>query len=79
MSKIEIIKTGITKLNVDCIVNAANEVAVQFFLDGKIKFLQIGELVRSAFEHFEYREIRSYDDVISADMAAREYVMNALK
>ena len=62
-----------------CIVNAANEVAVQFFLDGKIKFLQIGELVRSAFEHFEYREIRSYDDVISADMAAREYVMNALK
>ena len=62
-----------------CIVNAANEVAVQFFLDGKIKFLQIGELVRSAFEHFEYREIRSYDDVISADMAAREYDMNALK
>ena len=62
-----------------CIVNAANEVAVQFFLDGKIKFPQIGELVRSAFEHFEYREIRSYDDVISADMAAREYVMNALK
>lgn len=62
-----------------CIVNAANEVAVQFFLDGKIKFLQIGELVRSAFEHFEYRKIRSYGDVISADMAAREYVMNALK
>ena len=62
-----------------CIVNAANEVAVGFFLEGKIKFLQIGELVRSAYEHFEYSEIKSYDDVIAADTAAREFVRNAVK
>lgn len=62
-----------------CIVNAANEVAVGFFLEGKIKFLQIGELVRSAYEHFPYREINSYEDVIAADEAAREFVRNAVK
>ncbi len=62
-----------------CIVNAANEVAVGLFLDGKIKFLQIGELVRAAYEHFEYSEITSYEDVIAADTAAREFVMNSVK
>ncbi|MCQ2465041.1 MAG: 1-deoxy-D-xylulose-5-phosphate reductoisomerase [Oscillospiraceae bacterium] len=62
-----------------CIVNAANEVAVGLFLDGKIRFLQIGELVRAAYEHFEYSEITSYEDVIAADTAAREFVMNSVK
>ncbi len=57
-----------------CIVNAANEVAVGFFLEGSIKFLEIGELVRKAYEHFDYSEIKSYEDVIAADTAAREYV-----
>jgi len=61
-----------------CIVNAANEVAVGMFLEGKIKFLQIGELVRSAYEHFTYSEITSYEDVIAADTAAREFVRNAV-
>ncbi len=57
-----------------CIVNAANEVAVSSFLAGNIRFLQIGELVRAAYEHFGPMEINSYDDVIAADTAAREFV-----
>ncbi|MBQ9982406.1 MAG: 1-deoxy-D-xylulose-5-phosphate reductoisomerase [Oscillospiraceae bacterium] len=57
-----------------CIVNAANEEAVGMFLKGKIKFLKIGELVKETMEHFSYREITSYDDVIAADNEAREFV-----
>lgn len=57
-----------------CIVNAANEEAVGMFLNGKIKFLKIGELVKETMEHFSYREITSYDDVIAADNEAREFV-----
>lgn len=56
-----------------CIVNAANETAVQKFIDGEISFLEIGELVKSVFEHFEYHDIGSYEDVIRHDRKAREY------
>ncbi len=61
-----------------CIVNAANEEAVRKFLNREISFLRIGELVREAAEHFEYSQINSYDDVIAADKAAREFVINKM-
>ena len=60
-------------------MSAANEVAVSLFLNGKIRFLQIGELVRSAYEHFRFKEINNYEDVIAADTAAREYVRNIVE
>lgn len=55
-------------------VNAANEQAVSLFLDGKISFLQIGELVLSACDELPRREIHTLDDVFAADAEAREYV-----
>lgn len=61
-----------------CIVNAANEEAVKKFLNKQISFLHIGELVREASEHFGYSQINSYDDVIAADQAAREFVINKM-
>lgn len=61
-----------------CIVNAANEVAVGAFLEGKISFLRIGELVREASEHFPYTEPASYDDVLSVDTAVREFVKKSI-
>lgn len=61
-----------------CIVNAANEAAVGKFLEGKIGFLKIGELVRDAMEHFEYSEIKTYEDVIRADSASREFVLSKI-
>lgn len=56
-----------------CIANAVNEVAVQKFLDGKISFLRIGELVSESLNKFEYMDINSYEDVMKADTAAREF------
>ena len=47
-----------------CIVNAANEVAVESFIAKKITFLQIGEMVTAALNHFPFNEINSYNDVI---------------
>lgn len=57
-----------------CIANAANEVAVRKFLNNEIGFLRIGELVGQAVSHFDFRELVSYEDVIDADSAAREFV-----
>ena len=57
-----------------CIANAANEEAVKNFLDGRISFLKIGELVNGALDAFSYKELNTYEDVIYADKSAREYV-----
>lgn len=40
--------------NMPCIMNAANEVAVQQFIDGRIGFLQIADVVEAAMQkgHF---------------------------
>lgn len=62
-----------------CIVNGANEEAVKHFLNGKIKFLEIGELVSSSMQHFKYNDINSYEEVIAFDKMARDYVNSLVK
>ncbi len=62
-----------------CLVNSANEEAVRAFLNDEIKFIDIGEIVSSVLDEFEYSEIKSYDDVSAADKKAREYVIGKIK
>ena len=62
-----------------CLVNSANEEAVRAFLNDEIKFIQIGEIVSSVLDKFEYFDINSYEDVTKADSMAREYVKNEIK
>ncbi|MCX7657684.1 MAG: 1-deoxy-D-xylulose-5-phosphate reductoisomerase [Oscillospiraceae bacterium] len=61
-----------------CVVNAANEAAVEQFLNGKISFLKISELVIKTMEKFPYSEPNSYSDIENADKAAREYAMSLI-
>ena len=62
-----------------CLVNSANEEAVRAFLNDEIKFIQIGEIVSSVLDKFEYFDINSYEDVTKADSMAREYVKNEIE
>lgn len=55
-------------------VNGANEEAVAAFLEGKIKFLEIGKLVNEVLEKTEKKEISCVEDVLEADRLAREFV-----
>ena len=64
--------------NLPAAVNGANEEAVAAFLDGKIKFLQIGELVTKTLNNTERKEIFSVDDILEADRNARNYVKNCI-
>lgn len=59
-----------------CIVNAVNEEAVSLFLDKKIPFLKIGELVKSSLEYFGAMPAECYEDIKKAELLAREYVYN---
>lgn len=57
-----------------CIANAVNEEAVGLFLNGKIPFLKIGELVLGSLKHFPQMPSESYEDIKKAEAEAREYV-----
>jgi 1-deoxy-D-xylulose-5-phosphate reductoisomerase len=54
------------------VLNAANEVAVQQFLDGAIRFDQIPELIARALEIHPARPITSADDVLEVDRTVRQ-------
>ena len=59
------------------IVNAANEVAVALFLEKKIKFLEIAELIEEAMNEFE-REMDTkvtINNVIEIDKKVRKFVL----
>ncbi len=57
-------------------VNGANEEAVRLFLEGKIKFLQIAELVEKAAYSVENKKDFTLEDILYTDKAARQAVLN---
>lgn len=65
--------------NACAILNAANEVAVQAFLEEKIAFLDIEKLIMKALEHIEYKSDASLEEIFEADTATRNYVNDLLK
>ncbi len=57
-------------------VNGANEEAVRLFLEGKIKFLQIAELVEKAACSAPNKKDFNLEDILYTDKAARQAVLN---
>ena len=58
--------------------NGANEESVRLFLNGKIKFTDIAVLNRAAMEACTQVADYTLDDVLQADRAARDYVIEAV-
>ncbi|WP_316637729.1 1-deoxy-D-xylulose-5-phosphate reductoisomerase [uncultured Ruminococcus sp.] len=56
------------------VANGANEVANRLFRDGRITFLQIGELVSAAVDALNVGVASTLDDVLASDHLAREFV-----
>lgn len=56
-------------------VNGANEQAVALFLDRKITFLEIGELVRGVLDCVPAEHNVTVDDIINIDQTARRLVL----
>ncbi len=55
-----------------CVLNAANEVAVQAFLDGVLSFNGIAEVIERALEAIPPRPVGHFSDLYKADAQARE-------
>jgi 1-deoxy-D-xylulose-5-phosphate reductoisomerase len=53
------------------VLNAANEVAVAAFLDGKLKFPQISKVVAETMARIDYKEDTDFETILAADRLAR--------
>ena len=54
------------------ILNASNEVAVNAFLDGAIKFTEIPLLIQRVMEDHHVNSVHTIEDILKADYWARE-------
>jgi 1-deoxy-D-xylulose-5-phosphate reductoisomerase len=58
--------------NMPCVLNAANEIAVEAFLKDKIGFLEMSALVERCLEKINYIGSPVYDDYVQTDMETRK-------
>lgn len=61
------------------VLNAANEIAVESFLDGKIAFLDIPELIEKSMEAHHPHPVETIEMVMEADRWARKTALGLLK
>lgn len=65
--------------NMPCILNAANEVVVNAFLQEQIGFLQMSDLIERTMEKVSYVASPDYDDYVATDREARAVTRSLLK
>jgi len=54
-----------------CVLNAANEVAVHSFLEGRLRFLEIAEVIERTLAELGTEPVRSFESLYDADRRAR--------
>lgn len=62
--------------NMPCILNAANEIAVWAFLDERVSFLQIPEIVEHTMEKSDYMSTAGINDLAISDKQARKTALD---
>jgi 1-deoxy-D-xylulose-5-phosphate reductoisomerase len=62
-----------------CTLNAADEIAVEAFLEGRIAFLSIAEVVEEALSRVVRRSPASIEEVIAIDRETREVARTIIK
>lgn len=55
-----------------CVLNAANEIAVYAFLDGKLPFLGIADVIEATLQELPGEPIRAFETLYEADREARD-------
>ena len=60
--------------NMPTVFNAANEKAVAMFLDNKIKFLEIPEIIAESMQEVYYQENPSLEEILNTEKATYEFI-----
>lgn len=66
----EALKTG---GNTACVLNAANEIAVESFLRDKIGFLEMSDIIEKCMQKVNFITNPTYEDYVQSDTEARRY------
>lgn len=61
--------------NAPCVINCANEAAVRLFLDGRIRFLDIGDAVETALSDVKFIENPTLYELLDTQKAAEKFVL----
>jgi 1-deoxy-D-xylulose-5-phosphate reductoisomerase len=64
--------------NASAVLNAANEVAVEAFLAGKLPFLRIAEVIASALDEVPTQAVPDLEAVLAADVQGRRAAQRAV-
>jgi 1-deoxy-D-xylulose-5-phosphate reductoisomerase len=65
--------------NMACILNAANEVAVDAFLKEKLSFTGIATLIENCMEQINFTQKPTYEDYIASDTETRKFAREQLR
>jgi 1-deoxy-D-xylulose-5-phosphate reductoisomerase len=57
--------------NAPCILNAANEVAVEAFLNDQVGFLEMSDVLETCLAKVEFIKKPNYSDLVETDSATR--------
>ncbi len=64
--------------NSPCILNAANEIAVENFLKGKITFTEISDYVKKALDEIEYENSIGLEEIFECNRKTRNYITSLI-
>lgn len=64
--------------NAPCVLNAANEIAVEAFLKDKIGFLQMSDVVEACLQKVNYIKKPTYDDYVATDIETRKVALELI-
>ena len=64
--------------NMPCIVNAANEIVNRAFIDDKIGFCRIAEVIAETMQHVAFSTDSSLDTYLNTDHEARQYAASLI-
>lgn len=64
--------------NAPCILNAANEVVVEAFINNKIGFLQMSDMIEQALAELPFIEAPNLEELVETDSTARIFTQKAI-
>ncbi len=64
--------------NLACILNAANEIAVEAFLSDQIQFLEIAEINQKSMKAIAFIKSPTYEDYVSTDIETRKFALTLI-
>ncbi len=72
-------KAGRIGKSMPTVLNAANEIAVELFLEDRIKFLEIYEIIEKAMDNHKVVEIKDLETILEIDETTRKWVYDNYK